>query len=310
MKMIKVKSLFFAIASLVAVSTSVQAAERVVATVNGVPVLESQVKKYTNKKTSREAAVNKVIDDILVQQALQNSGIQVNNAQLDQIIEDIAAQNGLTYGQFLDALDYQGINYSQYRKQLADQIVMRELRNQVIGQSVNVTPEQINILGQELLLEAQQKGKTQKLMGKEYEVRHILLKLTPLLNDAQAKSQLEEIRGKILSGKISFDKAAFRYSKDYLSGSKGGNLGFSVLDIYAPAFQQAVLKTKQGQISTPFKTEFGWHILQVTGSREADRTLDLYRQKAYEKLVGEKVKNVEQDWIKVLRQQADIRYIR
>ncbi|NBI13241.1 peptidylprolyl isomerase [[Haemophilus] felis] len=309
MKMIKVKALFLAIAGLIAVTTSAQAAERVIATVNGVPVLQSQVSKFTGKKINAKAALDKVIDDILVQQAIQNSGIKVSNAQLDNIIQGIAAQNGLTYGQFLDALDYQGINYANYRKQLENQIVVNELRNQVIGQSVQVTPEQINELSKQLLADADMKGKTQKFVGKEYEIRHILLKLNPLLNDAQAKAQLDAIRADILANKMSFADAALKYSKDYLSGANGGSLGFAVLDIYSPHFQNAVQNTPMGKISAPFKTEFGWHILEVVNSRDLDRTEDLYRQKAYEQLVGEKLEDVENDWVKVLRQNADIRYI-
>lgn len=308
MKMIKVKTIFWAIVGLVAFSTSAQAVERIVATVNGTPILKSQVSRSSGNKIDRQA-LDRVIDDVLVKQAIQKSGIKVSSAQLDNIIQGIAAQNGLTYGQFLDALDYQGINYANYRKQLENQIVMNELRNQVIGQQVKVTPEQINELSKQLLADADMKGKTQRLMGKEYEIRHILLKLNPLLNDSQAKAQLEGIRADILANKISFADAALNHSKDYLSGSKGGSLGFAVLDIYTPDFRKVAEKTPTGKISAPFKTEFGWHILEVVGTRELDRTVDLYRQKAYEKLVGQKLKDVERDWVKVLRENADIRYI-
>ena len=65
------------------------------------------------------------------------------------------------------------------------------------------------------------------VMGKEYEVRHILLKLNPLLNDAQAKVELERIRSDIISGKMTFADAALKYSKDYLSGANGGSLGYA-----------------------------------------------------------------------------------
>ncbi|MGY4676439.1 peptidylprolyl isomerase [Pasteurella sp. P03HT] len=309
MKTIHIKSIFVAVIGLFAISTT-QAAERVVATVNGVPVLESQVKKHLGKKGDHRAAVDKVIDDILVQQAIENAGIKVNYAQVDQIIEGIAAQNGLTFGQLLDALDYQGISYNAYRQQIANQMVMGEVRNQAIGQSIDVKREQVEALSQQLLQQAKAKGTEKKVSGKQYEVRHILLKLNPLLNDAQAKAQLTQIRADILAGKTSFADAALQYSKDYLSGANGGSLGFAFPETYVGPFQKAVLQTKTGTISAPFKTEFGWHILEVTSVRDSDRTIDAYRQKAYEQLVNEQVKDVERDWVKALRKHAEIRYLK
>ncbi|WP_101774457.1 peptidylprolyl isomerase [Pasteurella oralis] len=309
MKTINIRSIFFALLGLFVISTT-QAEERVVATVNGIPVLESQVKKHVGKKGNRQAALDKVIDDILVQQAIENSGIKVDYAQVDQIIEGIAAQNGLTYGQLLDALDYQGISYNAYRQQIANQILMGEIRNQAIGQSIDVTREQVEALSKQLLTQAKEKGTEQKVSAKQYEVRHILLKLNPLLNDTQAKAQLTQIRADILAGKITFADAALTYSKDYLSGANGGSLGFAFPETYVAPFQKTVLNSKKGVISAPFKTEFGWHILEVTDTRESDRTVDAYRQKAYEQLVNEQVKGVENDWVKALRKHADIRYLK
>ncbi|MXN88119.1 peptidylprolyl isomerase [Pasteurella canis] len=309
MKIINMKSIFLAVIGLFAVSTT-QAAERIVATVNGIPVLESQVKKHMGKKGDRQTALDKAIDDILVQQAIDNSGIKINYAQVDQIIEGIAAQNGLTYGQLLDALDYQGISYNAYRQQIANQLLMGEVRNQAIGQSIDVTREQVEALSQQLLQQAKEKGTEKKVSAKQYEVRHILLKLNPLLSDTQAKAQLTQIRADILSGKTTFADAALKYSKDYLSGANGGNLGFAFPESYVGPFQKTILSSKKGIISAPFKTEFGWHILEVTDTRESDRTVDAYRQKAYEQLVNEQVKDVERDWVKALRKHADIRYLK
>ena len=54
--------------------------------------------------------LDKIIDDMLTEKAIKESGVKVNQAEVNRIVEDIAAKNGLTYGQFLDALDYQGIS--------------------------------------------------------------------------------------------------------------------------------------------------------------------------------------------------------
>ncbi|OOF51542.1 peptidylprolyl isomerase [Rodentibacter genomosp. 1] len=307
MKKSGLKSLFITVLGIFAFSF-VNAEERVVATVDGAPILESQVRAAMGKKGNYQAALDKVIDDILVQKAIKESGVKVNPREIDFIVEDIAAKNGLTYGQFLDALDYQGISLNAFRQQIANQMIMSGVRNHAISNSVQISREEVDTLGQKMLDEARANGTEQKVTGKQYEVRHILLKLNPLLNDAQAKAELNKIRADILSGKTTFADAALKYSKDYLSGANGGSLGYAFPEAYVEPFAKAVKTTKQGSISAPFKSEFGWHILEVTGIRDGDRTEDAYRQKAYEKIVNSQLQEATKDWVKALRKTADIQY--
>lgn len=314
MRKVNFKVMLVSLVGLLAVASNTYAVERVVATVNGAPILESQVRSAlgskSNTEANRQVALDSIIDDILVNQAIKDSGVTVSNAQVDQVIEDIAARNGLTFGQLLDALDYQGINYHQYRQQIANQLLMSEVRNQAIGKSIDVSREEVQALGQKLFEQAKSQGTEKKVTGKEYQVRHILLKLNPLLNDAQAKAQLQQIRSDILSNKISFAEAALKYSKDYLSGANGGELGFAFPETYVPPFAKMVESSKKGVISAPFKTEFGWHILEVMDIRQGDRTRDAYMQKAYQQLVDKQIQSVSQDWVKALRKQANIQYLK
>ncbi|WP_162790757.1 peptidylprolyl isomerase [Haemophilus haemolyticus] len=308
MKKFVLRSFLLVALGCVAFSSMAQAEERVVATVDGIPVLESQVRANMGKKGNRQSALDKIIDDILVQKAIQESGVKIDPREIDHIVEDTAARNGLTYGQFLDALDYQGISLNTFRQQIANQMVMGAVRNKAIQESIDVTREEVVALGQKMLDEAKSQGTAQKVTGKEYEVRHILLKLNPLLNDAQAKKQLAKIRSDIIAGKTTFADAALKYSKDYLSGANGGSLGYAFPETYAPQFAQTVVKSKQGVISEPFKTEFGWHILEVTGTRDGDLTTEAYTQKAYERLVNTQLQDATKDWVKALRKRANIQY--
>ena len=246
---------------------------------------------------------------MLVQKAIKESGVKVTAAQLDKIVRNIAAQNGLTYGQLLDALDYQGISLEQFKANITNQIVMSEVRNRSIGKNIDVTREQVEELSKQMLQQAKSSGNEKAVTATQYKVRHILVKLNPLLNDAQAKAQLTQVRSDIISGKTTFAEAAKNNSKDFLSGANGGDLGFAFPENYVPEFAKAIKTTKQGTISAPFKTEFGWHILEVTDTRQGDVTEEAFRQKAYEKLVNQQLQEDAKDWVKALRKGADIQIL-
>ena len=313
MKLKQLKNILFATMGLIVFASNVQAVEQVVATVNGNPILESQIQRALGKKANTEAnrrlALDSIIDDMLVQKAIKESGVKVTAAQLDKIVRNIAAQNGLTYGQLLDALDYQGISLEQFKANITNQIVMSEVRNRSIGKNIDVTREQVEELSKQMLQQAKSSGNEKAVTATQYKVRHILVKLNPLLNDAQAKAQLTQVRSDIISGKTTFAEAAKNNSKDFLSGANGGDLGFAFPENYVPEFAKAIKTTKQGTISAPFKTEFGWHILEVTDTRQGDVTEEAFRQKAYEKLVNQQLQEDAKDWVKALRKGADIQIL-
>lgn len=313
MKFISAKSFLMAIGAFFALSQAATAQERVVATVDGYPIMHSQVQKALGKKANneanRKAALDGIIDDILVQRAIQESGVKVNYAQVDQMIEQIAAQNGLTYGQFLDALDYQGLTLNQYRQQLAQQMMMEQVRHQAIGQSIQVDPQAVQSLGKKLYEEAKAKGTLKAASAPEYRISHILLKTNPILTDAKAKAKLTTLANEIKAGKISFEEAAKTHSVDYVSGADGGDLGWNFLETFDPAFAQVAHKSKAGVISAPFKSQFGWHILKVVDSRQGDRTKDAYVQQAYEQLVNQQAEAISKDWVKALKNRAEIKYL-
>lgn len=314
MKLISAKSLLVALVTAICISqTAIAIEERVVALVDGVPVMESQVQRALGKKANSEAnhkaALEQIIDDLLVQKAVKEAGVKVNYAKVDQVIEDIAARNGITYGQLLDALDYQGITLEQYRQQIAQQMAMEQVRHISIGKSIQVDPKDVHAYAKELLEKDKANGKLKNVTGVQHRVSHILIKTTPVLNDIQAKAKLAQIVADIKAGKTTFEEAAKANSVDYLSAADGGDLGYNFLDIYDPAFAKAASTAKQEQITAPFKSQFGWHILKVTGTQQGDRTEDAYNQRAYEQLVDKQAQEAAKDWVKALRKTADVQYV-
>ena len=119
--------------------------------------------------------------------------------------------------------------------------------------------------------------------GDRIQTRHILIMVKPTDDDLKRTFEfLEEIRRKILSDSISFSDAALKYSEDPNVKSDKGILGvFEKNNISVPEFKEVVMLLKPGEISHPFRTRFGAHILKLF-SYEPSRKLSL--EKDYEKI--------------------------
>ena len=89
------------------------------------------------------------------------------------------------------------------------------------------------------------RGNSQPISVTEAKARHILIKPSPVMTDDQARSKLQQIAADVKSGKTSFDAAAKQFSEDPGSALRGGELGWSMPDIYDPAFRDALMKLKK-----------------------------------------------------------------
>ena len=100
MKKFVLRSFILATLGCVAFTSMAQAAERVVATVDGIPILESQVRANMGKKVIAKVRLIKLLMIFWCKKAVQESGVKIDPREIDHIVEDTAARNGLTYGQF------------------------------------------------------------------------------------------------------------------------------------------------------------------------------------------------------------------
>lgn len=144
----------------------------------------------------------------------------------------------------------------------------------------------------------------------EINSRHILIKPSIILSDEGAKTELHRIRGDIMSGKSSFAEMATKYSQDPGSASKQGNLGYQTADIFVPEFKHQVESLPVGKISEPFKTVHGWHIVEVLGHRQVDRTGSALKNKAYQILFNRKFSEESEAWIQELKASAFIEVVK
>jgi peptidyl-prolyl cis-trans isomerase SurA len=134
-------------------------------------------------------------------------------------------------------------------------------------------------------------------------VRHILLKTNELDDDETVRQKLSKLRDRILKGE-DFAGIASTTSADPGSAPDGGDLGWSGPGTFVPEFDKAIADLKTDEISEPFKTRYGWHIVQMLGTRTYDSTDDVRRQRAFAAIRESKADEETELWLRRLRDEA------
>lgn len=133
--------------------------------------------------------------------------------------------------------------------------------------------------------------------------RHILLKTSPELSDDQARQKLEQLRQRIQSGE-DFAELARTHSDDKGSGARGGDLGWTAPGMLVPEFEQELEGLQANQISAPFKTQFGWHIVQALERRQGPASSETERARVREALFRRRSDEEWEQWLRRLRDEA------
>ena len=133
--------------------------------------------------------------------------------------------------------------------------------------------------------------------------RHILLKPTEVQDDATVEQRLRDVRARIVKGE-DFAGLAKTLSEDPGSAVDGGDLGWTTPGTFVPEFDKALAALKENEISQPFRTQFGWHIVQLLGKRQFDNTEELQRQRAFMQLRESKADEEVELWLRRLRDEA------
>lgn len=153
------------------------------------------------------------------------------------------------------------------------------------------------------ILRLHDKRNTDQQLETQAHVRHILVKPSAILTNEEAEAKLRRLRQEILDG-ADFAAMAREHSEDIGSMLGGGDLGWSRPGMFVPAFEQVVHNIEVGEISQPFRSQFGWHILQVTARRDTDITQDLLRERAAQVLTSRRFEDELQLWQRELRDDA------
>lgn len=149
----------------------------------------------------------------------------------------------------------------------------------------------------------ERRGGEAQVIVNQIHVRHILMKPNELDDDETVRQKLMKIRDRILKGE-DFAGIASTTSEDPGSAPDGGDLGWTGPGTFVPEFDKAIADLKPNEISMPFKTRYGWHIVQMLGTRTYDSTDDMRRQRAYAAIRESKADEETELWLRRLRDEA------
>jgi peptidyl-prolyl cis-trans isomerase SurA len=178
------------------------------------------------------------------------------------------------------------------------------IRGMQVGQVLGPTrgPSGFQLLK---LVETRDAAQAGPQMVTQYHARHIFVRTGDQLSDAQAKAKIDTLAAR-LAGGADFATVAQEASDDANSAAKGGDLGWFTQETYGPEFGAKVASLQDNQVSAPFKSTAGWHILQRLGERQADVGNENRRAQVRE-TIGQR--KLEEEWNRYEREMRDEAYV-
>ena len=158
--------------------------------------------------------------------------------------------------------------------------------------------------GYHLIKLYERRGGEEQLVEQHF-ARHILIKPNQIRDQKTTINQLNELRKRSIAGE-DFAILAKEFSEDPGSALSGGELGWSTPGMFVPEFEQTMSTIAINDISEPFASQFGWHILEVTERRQQDFSSEILRNKAQSMLRQRKYEEELQVWLQEIRDEAFI----
>lgn len=348
----------------------------------------------------RETLDRLILDSIQLQLA-NRYGVRIPDQQLDEAMNRLARQNGLTLEQFRVALEQAGQSYAAAREGLRDDLAIQRVQQGNVMRNINISEQEIdNFLATEegeamtqpeyrvvqALLASSRGDDAEAVAAKEAfvdqvlssiqagtpfeeavatidpysfsggdlgwrklgdipsmfadavpemsigdvtkvrsssgfhlvyladatggerlvrqtNVRHILIKPTEVLSESAAEALAEELMERTRNGE-EFGALARQYSDDIGSAAEGGELGWTNPGQMVPEFEATMASAKEGEVTSPFRSEFGWHILEVTGRRDKDFSGEMQRNQVANYIRDQKYQEELDAWLRKIREEA------
>ena len=249
---------------------------------------------------TKTALLNRMIDNLLMEQESRKTGVTVRNEEVTDAINDMQKQRKISPDEFVKALQREGMTLDAHRKDIRDQLVRLKLIRRDIKSKVAVTDEEIG--------EYYRKHR-EDYDGKEaVRIRQILL-LLPKEANPVAKEKLradaDAIHKRLLNGEP-FEPLSAKFSQGP-AAAEGGDIGYIEKGMIHSEVEDAAFSLPLNQISGVIESPVGFHIIQVVDRRGAGlKAIEHVREEIREKIDREKMEKKFGEWLVELRKKSHI----
>ena len=244
----------------------------------------------------KDKLIDQLINNAISKQEAEALDIQVPADELDAAVESVLAQNRMTREQFEQELAKNNMTFDTYRDEvLKEQLMLLKLKKRII-----VTMD----VDERALREIYEKEFSSE-PELYFTASHIIMQANDS-NDSEIKDAVSSIYKEVVEGKMTFAETAKSYSQDG-SAANGGSLGtFSARDM-VPEFSERLAEMKEGEVSEPFRTRYGWHIVKLEKVEKHDPptyndSYEMLRNIYYQR----NVEKMFQTWLKKKRSESKI----
>lgn len=227
-------------------------------------MLQSQKTALPDKNVLERQVLERMITEMLLSQFAKESGLRIDDAQLDKTILRIAQQNKFaTVAAFRAKLEQDGTNFNEFREEIRNEIISVRLREREVDSKLVISENDVDNY---LSNQERQEGK-----GDELLLAHILV----VVPEQASADKIQNYRDRAeqalakLHGGASFAQVAAGYS-DAQDALKGGELGWRPADRMPPMFADALAKMKPGDVSDVLRSPSGFHIIKLLDRRNKD----------------------------------------
>lgn len=259
-----------------AIAQRVSLVDRIVAVVNkevitlselneAIGTAERQLRRQGTQAPPRDVLERQLLERLILDKAqlqlARDSGIRVDDVQIDRAVQRIAEQNGMTLSGFRAVLERDGVPFDAFRQDLRDQITLTRLREREVDDKIQVSDTEIDLFLEET--------SAQSAVRSEYNLAHILIRVPDQASPERieaARARAEKARADAQSG--DFRAAAATYS-DAPDALQGGAIGWRTGDRLPELFADAVSKMNPGQVSAVLRSSAGFHVLKLLDRRGA-----------------------------------------